>query len=143
MITRTGAKKAREVVFSVLRDACIAGDLSIQDAVAAVKDIFADNAKEFYKIKVAEKPIKSEVLAFASNLPTEISASGEDLVLVRIIWVDASGQQRCRVSALFFFDYLVGDHLKLFYQLCRAHHHGVLSSGMHKYAFHLFKGNFL
>lgn len=91
-----GAKKAREVVFSVLQDACIGGDLSIQDAVAAVKDIFADNAIEFYKIKIAEKPVKSEVLAFASNLPTEISASDEGLVLVRVIWVDASGQQRCR-----------------------------------------------
>ncbi|KAL3536217.1 hypothetical protein ACH5RR_004678 [Cinchona calisaya] len=92
-----GAKKAREVMFSVLRDACIVGDLSIQDAVAAVKDIFADNAKEFYKINVAEKPIKLEVVDFASNLPVKTSASDEDLMLVRIIWADASGQQRCRV----------------------------------------------
>ncbi|KAI8021236.1 Protein fluG [Camellia lanceoleosa] len=42
------AKRAREVVFSVLRDACIDGDLSIPEAIEAAKDIFSENAKKFF-----------------------------------------------------------------------------------------------
>ncbi|KAI3827082.1 hypothetical protein L1987_01146 [Smallanthus sonchifolius] len=48
-----GAKRAREVVFSVLRDACSDGDLSVSEAVEAVTDIFAENAKKFYRIDTA------------------------------------------------------------------------------------------
>jgi len=46
----TGAKKSREVVFSILRDACIDGDLSVPEAVEAAKDIFTRNTIHFYKI---------------------------------------------------------------------------------------------
>ncbi|XP_052730962.1 protein fluG isoform X2 [Vigna angularis] len=52
-----GAKKSREVVFSVLRDACIDGDLSVPEAVEAAKDIFARNAIHFYKITPANKAV--------------------------------------------------------------------------------------
>lgn len=45
----TGAKNAREVVFSVLRDSCIDGDLLIPEAVEAAKDLFARNSLNFYK----------------------------------------------------------------------------------------------
>ncbi|XP_027936135.1 protein fluG-like [Vigna unguiculata] len=45
-----GSKNAREVVFSVLRDACIDGELLILEAVEAAKDILARNAIRFYKI---------------------------------------------------------------------------------------------
>ncbi|KHN39009.1 Protein fluG [Glycine soja] len=45
-----GAKNSREVVFSVLHDACIDGELSIPEAVEAAKDILARNAIRFYKI---------------------------------------------------------------------------------------------
>ncbi|KAK7345484.1 hypothetical protein VNO77_16088 [Canavalia gladiata] len=45
-----GAKNSREVVFSVLRDACIDGDLSIPEAVEVAKDILARNAIRFYNI---------------------------------------------------------------------------------------------
>ncbi|KAK7355595.1 hypothetical protein VNO80_14855 [Phaseolus coccineus] len=45
-----GAKNSREVVFSVLRDACIDGELLISEAVEAAKDILARNAIRFYKI---------------------------------------------------------------------------------------------
>ncbi|XP_044473480.1 protein fluG isoform X2 [Mangifera indica] len=53
-----GAKKAREVVFSVLCDACIDGDLSVVEAIEAAEDIFAQNAIYFYKIKCRVVPIK-------------------------------------------------------------------------------------
>jgi len=45
-----GAKNSREVVFSVLRDACNDGELLISEAVEAAKDILARNAIRFYKI---------------------------------------------------------------------------------------------
>ncbi|CAH1433754.1 unnamed protein product [Lactuca virosa] len=47
-----GAKWAREVIFSVLRDACNEGDLSIPEALEAVTDIFSANSKKFYKLDV-------------------------------------------------------------------------------------------
>lgn len=92
-----GAKKAREVVYSVLRDACVDGDLSISEALEAVKDIFADNAKEFYKINVAVKPVNLENAVSPHFLKVATEGSQQDVGLVRILWVDTSGQHRCRV----------------------------------------------
>lgn len=93
----SGAKKAREVVYSVLRDACVDGDLSISEALEAVKDIFADNAKEFYKINVAVKPVNLENAVSPHFLKVTTEGSQQDVALVRILWVDTSGQHRCRV----------------------------------------------
>nr|XP_004497994.1 protein fluG-like [Cicer arietinum] len=45
-----GAKKAREVVFVVLRDSCIDGELTVPEAVEVAKDLFARNSINFYKI---------------------------------------------------------------------------------------------
>ncbi|KAI5395731.1 hypothetical protein KIW84_062060 [Lathyrus oleraceus] len=45
-----GAKNARKVVFTVLRDSCIDGDLTVPEAVEAAKDLFARNSISFYKI---------------------------------------------------------------------------------------------
>ncbi|KAL5546053.1 hypothetical protein UlMin_005740, partial [Ulmus minor] len=91
-----GAKKAREVIFSVLRDACADGDLSIPEAVEAVKDIFSQNAIEFYKIKFPVKSFCSD--NSISSIPGKIKANVQSGVsFVRVIWVDASGQHRCRV----------------------------------------------
>lgn len=45
-----GAKRAREIVFSVLRDACDDGDLTIPEAVEAAEDIFNRNSVRLYKI---------------------------------------------------------------------------------------------
>ncbi|CAJ1968859.1 unnamed protein product [Sphenostylis stenocarpa] len=88
-----GAKKSREVVFSVLRDACIDGDLSLTEAVEAVKDIFARNAIHFYKISLANSVVSSH-----SNLSQKLNDGLDiDVSLVRITWVDGSGQHRCRV----------------------------------------------
>ncbi|XVF55560.1 hypothetical protein PTKIN_Ptkin06aG0045700 [Pterospermum kingtungense] len=91
-----GAKIAREVVFSVLRDSCIDCDLSIAEAIKASKDIFAQNAIRFYKINLGVKLLDSK----ASGSPSYIigkNVAEHDLSLVRLIWVDASGQHRCRV----------------------------------------------
>ncbi|KAF3441784.1 hypothetical protein FNV43_RR15699 [Rhamnella rubrinervis] len=96
-----GAKKAREVVFSVLRDACVDGDLSIVEAIEAAKDIFSRNAIQFYKIKL---PISSVGLA---NGPISVKMRANahtDVALVRVIWVDGSGQHRCRVVPAARFD---------------------------------------
>ncbi|KAG4959573.1 hypothetical protein JHK82_036286 [Glycine max] len=49
-VLTNGAKNSREVVFSVLHDACTDGELSIPEAVEAAKDILARNAIRFYKI---------------------------------------------------------------------------------------------
>ncbi|KAK7392505.1 hypothetical protein VNO78_20946 [Psophocarpus tetragonolobus] len=88
-----GAKKSREVVFSVLRDACIDGDLSISEAVEAAKDIFARNAIHFYKIISANGATTSS----HSNLSQKLNDGLDvDVSLVRIMWVDGSGQHRCR-----------------------------------------------
>ncbi|PON48998.1 Glutamine synthetase, type III [Parasponia andersonii] len=91
-----GAKKARDVIFSALRDACLDGDLSIREAVEAAKDIFSGNAIKFYKIKLPVKSFGSE--NSISRIPVTIKTDAlNGITLVRILWVDASGQQRCRV----------------------------------------------
>uniref|UniRef100_A0A7N2R858 GS catalytic domain-containing protein n=1 Tax=Quercus lobata TaxID=97700 RepID=A0A7N2R858_QUELO len=90
----TGAKQAREVVFSVLRDACIDGDLSIPEAIEATKDIFAQNAIQFYKINLS---LDSKHTVTPNSMKMNTSASHNDVSLVCIIWVDGSGQHRCRV----------------------------------------------
>ncbi|KAI3834922.1 hypothetical protein MKW98_016035, partial [Papaver atlanticum] len=45
-----GAKRAREVVASVLRDACGDGYLTVSEAVEAAQDIFKKNAIRHYKL---------------------------------------------------------------------------------------------
>ncbi|XP_020205025.1 protein fluG [Cajanus cajan] len=94
-----GAKKSREIVFSVLRDACIDGDLSIPEAVEAAKDILARNATHFYKISSANNVVSSvnNVVSSHSKLPQKLNGDLDiDASLVRILWVDGSGQHRCR-----------------------------------------------
>lgn len=93
----SGAKRSREVVYSVLRDACADGDLSVSEAVEAVKDIFADNAKDFYKIDVSVKPVNLENAKSPHFRKAETEGLLQDVSLIRILWVDTSGQHRCRV----------------------------------------------
>ncbi|GFS45808.1 nodulin/glutamine synthase-like protein [Actinidia rufa] len=95
-----GANRARKVVFSVLRDACIDGDLSIPEAIEAVKDIFTENARKFYRINLDVKHFDSKTNISNNFKKMETDALQPDVALVRIIWVDASGQHRCRVSYL-------------------------------------------
>lgn len=93
----SGAQKAREVIFSVLRDACVDGDLTLHEAVEAAKDIFSENAVHFYKIKLPVKSFGST--NSISPIPAKIKTTAQsDVSLVRVLWVDASGQHRCRVS---------------------------------------------
>ncbi|KAI4371324.1 hypothetical protein MLD38_019572 [Melastoma candidum] len=98
-----GAKKAREVVFSVLHDACKDGDLSVAEAIEAAEDIFAANAIQFYKLHLNHKSVScksSQVLETGNTL-------NPATLLVRIIWIDASGQHRCRVVPRKRFDSVV------------------------------------
>ncbi|KAH6755390.1 nodulin/glutamine synthase-like protein [Perilla frutescens var. hirtella] len=90
-----GAKKAREVMFAVLRDACINEDLSIPESIEAVKDIFSENARKLYKIKAVPESFDSNDIALSVKL--DINTSAQAVAFVRIIWVDGSGQHRCRV----------------------------------------------
>ncbi|KAL6519364.1 hypothetical protein OROGR_018684 [Orobanche gracilis] len=91
-----GAKKAREVIFAVLRDSCIHGDLSCAEAIQAAKDIFSENSRQLYKIKPAPESPNSNYTAFPS-VKLNINASAMGVAFVRILWVDGSGQHRCRV----------------------------------------------
>lgn len=93
-----GAKKAREVVFSALQESCTAGDLSIQEALTAATDMFAKNAKAFYKLNASEKQFNSTTFASPKNITEERHSPEEDCILVRLMWMDTSGQLRCRVS---------------------------------------------
>ncbi|KAL3646816.1 hypothetical protein CASFOL_009360 [Castilleja foliolosa] len=91
-----GAKKAREIVFDVLRDSCIHGDLSISEAVQAAKDIFSENSRQLYKIKPISESCNSNDPA-SPSLKLDINGSSKGVSYVRILWIDASGQHRCRV----------------------------------------------
>ncbi|KAG0486133.1 hypothetical protein HPP92_008228 [Vanilla planifolia] len=91
-----GTKRAREVLFHVLSKACEDGDLTINDALQAIKDIFRENALRLYNLSAIIGSVE-----YKSTITTENSLKAsklvEDVVFVRIIWVDTSGQQRCRV----------------------------------------------
>ncbi|KAA3466345.1 Glutamate-ammonia ligase [Gossypium australe] len=91
-----GAKRAREVVFFVLRDACIDRDLSISEAIEASNDIFAQNAIQLYKINIGRELFYSKAGEYPSYM-IGTNVPEHDVSLVRIVWVDTSGQHRCRV----------------------------------------------
>lgn len=105
-----GAKKAREVVFSVLQDACTAGDLSIQEALTAATDMFANNSKAFYKLNTAEKQFNTTTFASPKNLTEERHSPEQDCILVRLMWTDTSGQLRCRAIPQKRFNNVVKKH---------------------------------
>ncbi|KAJ3690449.1 hypothetical protein LUZ61_019613 [Rhynchospora tenuis] len=93
-----GAKRSRDVVFNVLSDACGDGDLTIQEALEAVKDIFRENALRLYKLKSVAGLINTEKIFVHDIVPKCFNSSQKgEVVFVRIIWVDNSGQHRCRV----------------------------------------------
>ncbi|CAN1275946.1 Protein fluG [Linum perenne] len=91
-----GAKKARECLFSVLQDACRDGDLTVAEAVEAARDILAQNAIRLYKINVDADSILSREIVSNSSLNFNDRASETGISFVRVIWVDTSGQHRCR-----------------------------------------------
>ncbi|XP_069150646.1 uncharacterized protein [Solanum lycopersicum] len=90
-----GGKKAREVVLNFLLDACFHDDLSITEAIAIVKAIFAENAKKFYKIDASS--IYSDVEPQSLSNPfkkEDLNGPLTDVTAVRIIWLDFSSQHR-------------------------------------------------
>lgn len=105
-----GAKKAREVVFNVLWDACVHDDLSITEALAIVKAIFAENAKQFYKLDASSRYSYVEPQSLSSPFKKEeLNGPLTDVTAVRVIWLDFSAQHRCRVSFTLCF-YLYKDY---------------------------------
>lgn len=99
MVLSVGAKKAREMVFKVLWDACIDGNLSITEALVAVNDIFAQNAKQFYKLDASSRYSDAESQSLSSPFQKEeLNDPLTDVKLVRLMWLDFSAQHRCRVS---------------------------------------------
>ncbi|CAH8375263.1 unnamed protein product [Eruca vesicaria subsp. sativa] len=93
-----GAKKAREVIFLVLRDACVSGDLSLMEAIDAAKDIFSRNANAFYKLDVDTSSSTPQSISSLNPKMEEPDVQEDGSSFVRVIWVDTSGQQRCRVG---------------------------------------------
>uniref|UniRef100_M4EID3 GS catalytic domain-containing protein n=1 Tax=Brassica campestris TaxID=3711 RepID=M4EID3_BRACM len=92
-----GAKKAREVIFLVLRDACVSGDLSLMEAIDAAKDILSRNAIAFYNIDVDTSSSIPQSRISPKSQMEEPHVQEDSSSFVRVIWVDTSGQQRCRV----------------------------------------------
>ncbi|XP_006662411.2 protein fluG [Oryza brachyantha] len=88
-----GARRARDVVYHVLSAACEDGDLSIQEATDAIEDIFRRNAMCLYKLNVANGSV-GQITTVTDN---SIFLSEQDVLFVRVVWNDASGQHRCRV----------------------------------------------
>lgn len=95
--TFIGSKRSREVLFHVLSNACEDGDLTIDEALEAVEDIFRQNALRLYNLSaiVGSTDYKSYSIQKST---LKIDTLLEDIMFVRIIWADSSGQQRCRVS---------------------------------------------
>ncbi|KAM0896247.1 hypothetical protein ACQ4PT_023321 [Festuca glaucescens] len=90
-----GARRARDVVYRVLSAACEDGDLSIHEAIDAIEDIFRRNALDLYKLNVANGSIHQKTMITDSTIST--SCVEQEVLFVRIVWNDASGQHRCRV----------------------------------------------
>ncbi|KAL9832210.1 putative glutamine synthetase [Arabidopsis thaliana] len=91
-----GAKKAREVIFLVLSDACASGDLSLMEAIDAAKDIFSRNSIGFYKLNIDTDSSSPQNIISPKLKIKEPDVQEDSSSFVRIIWVDTSGQQRCR-----------------------------------------------
>ncbi|XP_013605508.1 PREDICTED: protein fluG-like [Brassica oleracea var. oleracea] len=91
-----GAKKAREVIYLVLRDACASGDLSLMEAIDAAKDIFSRNSIAFYKLNLDVNSFSPQRRISLAPQMKEPDVQEDSSSFVRIIWVDTSGQQRCR-----------------------------------------------
>uniref|UniRef100_A0A8I7BGC8 GS catalytic domain-containing protein n=1 Tax=Hordeum vulgare subsp. vulgare TaxID=112509 RepID=A0A8I7BGC8_HORVV len=88
-----GAKWARDIVYRVLLAACEDGDLTIQEAIEAVEDILRRNALHLYKLDV----VHEKVINIDDNSTSSSSCvKKDDVILVRMVWNDASGQHRCR-----------------------------------------------
>ncbi|KAL5709751.1 glutamine synthetase [Ranunculus cassubicifolius] len=89
-----GAKRAREVLYSALRDACEDGDLTIPEAVEAAENIFKKNSVRLYKLDGVVS--SSAPIGPHNSVLIENKVSSDDIVFIRIMWVDTAGLHRCR-----------------------------------------------
>lgn len=94
----SGTKQARKVLYTVLCSACEDGDLTIPEAVDAIKGIFKENSWQFYNLKEKLAPLDFGSVS-SSVVLNEHTRSSDGITFVRVLWVDASGQHRCRVSS--------------------------------------------
>lgn len=91
-----GAKRARDVIYSVLSDVCDDGDLTIPEAIRAAEGIFNKNALNFYNFDKVPGFLVSDI---SFDVRSKVSGKqSEDIIFVRLIWADNSGKRRCRVS---------------------------------------------
>lgn len=94
-----------------MRDACASGDLSLMEAIDAAKDIFSRNAIAFYKLDIDTNSSNPQSRISPRSQMKEPDVQEDSSSFVRIIWVDTSGQQRCRVSFSFSFEETSVSHL--------------------------------
>ncbi|KAG6522460.1 hypothetical protein ZIOFF_019600 [Zingiber officinale] len=95
-IKKASSKRAREVVFNVLARACDDGDLTVSESLEAIEDIFRRNSLQLYNFNGVAGSIESQSVA-SLNVISRIPPYKDGVAFVRIIWVDASAQHRCRV----------------------------------------------
>nr|XP_010320459.1 protein fluG-like [Solanum lycopersicum] len=136
-----GGKKAREVVLNFLLDACFHDDLSITEAIAIVKAIFAENAKKFYKIDASS--IYSDVEPQSLSNPfkkEDLNGPLTDVTAVRIIW--ARNQEMVLADMLTesgkAWQYCPRDVLRIFTKILEDEFGLVMNVGI-EVEFHLFK----
>ncbi|KAF3793448.1 fluG protein [Nymphaea thermarum] len=103
-----GAKRARHTLATVLCDACEDGDLTILEAIDAAKSILRDNALQIYKVK--QNVDSPEATLYSSQTNKLVKQPAQKTVLVRVMWVDTSGQHRCRVIPESRFHQIVKNH---------------------------------
>ena len=75
--------------------ACDDGDLTLPEALEAAEDIFRRNSLQLYKLHGV---VQSSI---SLNKTSMITSHPDGITFVRIIWIDASAQHRCRVSNSF------------------------------------------
>ncbi|CAK9263231.1 unnamed protein product [Sphagnum jensenii] len=101
-----GAKWSREILARVLIEAFDNGDMLLEEALAAADGILGRNALEFYKLDG-----RDGFSASTDNLTKlQQSISGTNLLHVRLLLADGSGQRRCRVIPLERFEGVVVSH---------------------------------
>ena len=80
-----------------MSNACDDGDLTVPDALEAIEDIFRRNALQLYNLNAILGSIDGRSSLTGNNM-SKSSMPEKDIVFVRVMWVDTSGQHRCRVS---------------------------------------------
>ncbi|KAL3676808.1 hypothetical protein R1sor_026756 [Riccia sorocarpa] len=93
-----GAKLARTIVADVLCDSVEDGDLTLNEAIEAAQNMLRSNSLSFYKLKGGVSGKKAKTVTQRSGKQEEPSWSClNNTKYVRLMWVDPSGQRRCKV----------------------------------------------